>query len=66
MIITIAKLKTPKNKLVIKIRNYNEIVDLFICNFDFQYKPKGTIMINIMLQLVGIVNIMKINQYWNY
>jgi hypothetical protein len=66
VIITIAKLKTPKNKLVIKIRNYNEIVDLFICNFDFQYKPKGTIMINIMLQLVGIVNIMKINQYWNY
>jgi hypothetical protein len=37
-----------KKKKVIRICNYNEIVYLIICNFDFQYKPKGTIMINIM------------------
>ncbi len=34
---------------------------MFICNFDFQYKPKATIMLNSMLPLVRIMNIMKTN-----
>jgi len=43
--------------------NYNQISYWFICKFDFQYKPKGTNMLNLLLPLVGIMNIMKINQY---
>jgi hypothetical protein len=40
-------------------------IDLFV-NFNFQYKPKATIMLNSMLPLVGnmkITKIMRINQY---
>jgi len=31
--------------------------------FNFQYKSKATIMLNLVLPLVGIMNIVKINQY---
>ncbi len=33
------------------------------CKFDFQYKPKATNMLSLLLSLVGIMKIMKINQY---
>jgi hypothetical protein len=39
------------------------IIYYFIYNFDFQCKSKATIMLNSMLPLVGIMNIIKINQY---
>jgi hypothetical protein len=39
---------------------------LYFFNFDFQYKPKTTIVLNSMLPLVGVMNIMKINQYQIY
>jgi hypothetical protein len=43
--------------------NYNGISYWFICNYDVQYKPKAIIMLNLVLPLVGIMNIVKINQY---
>ncbi len=33
----------------------------FNCKSDFQYKPKSTNMLHLLLPLVGIMNIMKIN-----
>jgi hypothetical protein len=42
--------------------NYNGFSYWFIYNFDFQYKPKIAIVLNSMLPLVGIMNIMKVNQ----
>ncbi len=33
----------------------------FTCNFDFQYKPKATVMFQTLeLPFVGVMNIMKI------
>jgi len=37
---------------------------LFTCNFEFQYNPKNTIMLNSMVPFIEIEYIMKINQYW--
>jgi hypothetical protein len=51
------------NALIIQFLNYNEISYWFICKFDFQYKSKATIMLYLVLPLVGIMKIMKINQY---
>jgi hypothetical protein len=42
--------------------NYNGFSYWFIYNFDLQYKPKIAIVLNSMLPLVGIMNILKINQ----
>jgi len=44
---------------LIKICNYNGIFIILLFYFDFQYKTKSIIM----LPLVGVMNIMKINQY---
>jgi hypothetical protein len=38
---------------------------IYIFNFDFQYKPKTTIILNSMLSLVGIMNIMQFNSISN-
>jgi len=57
--ISLIKIYNFKLYNLIKNCNYNGIFINLLIYFDFQYKKKSIIM----LPLVGVMNIMKINQY---